>query len=173
MADASQTPAPSGSAPLENALLVERLHTIGRLASGLGVDLRQSLSVIRNSLYFLNGHLGETLDDKTRRHLGLMWREVDAANRIVSNLAWLAVRRPPDREPSDVEVIVHAALNQLVVPARVSVETAVPPHATIFGDPSSSPARRRTCSPTACRRCRRAVVSGSSAPRLGSKPCWR
>ncbi|MBM3314643.1 hypothetical protein FJY71_02210 [candidate division WOR-3 bacterium] len=117
-----------------DALLVERLRAIGRLADGLAVDLRQSLSVIRNSIYFLNVHLGETLDEKVRRHLTLMLREVNVTNRIVSNLVWLSARRPPDRGHCDVALAVHAALSQVPVPAGIKVDVLTPPHASVFSD---------------------------------------
>jgi two-component system sensor histidine kinase AtoS len=114
---------------------LERLSALGRIAEGLGGDLRQSLSVIRNSIYFLNLQLGETKDDKTRRHLGIMLREVRNAARTVTNLSSLALHRPPDRRPVDVELLVAAALGQVLVPPNVSVETTIPTHVHLFCDP--------------------------------------
>lgn len=121
--------------PNTNAHLAERLWTIGRLADGVAMDLRQSLSVIRNSVYFLNTYLGEHLDDKVRRHLGLMWREIDYANRVLSRLAWFTGQQSPDRQLVDVELLVHSSLNQLTIPATIKVETAVPCSAALHCDP--------------------------------------
>ena len=116
-------------------LLAERLKTIGRLSDGISGDLRQSLTVIRNSIYFLNIHLGESLDDKVRRHLSLLLREVNSINTIASNLASLASKRLPERQPSDVGLIISTALGHVAVPANVIVEPVIPGDARLYCDP--------------------------------------
>ncbi len=83
----------------------ESLLVIGLLSSRLSGELRQPLGVIRNALYFLDIHLGTTTDDKARRHLGIMLREIESVATIVSNLASLTSVQPTKRDPSDVEVI--------------------------------------------------------------------
>lgn len=116
-------------------LMAERLSTIGRLSDGISGDLRQSLTVIRNSIYFLNIHLGESLDDKVRRHLSLLLREVNSISTIATNLASLASRRLPERQPSDVGLIVATALGHVALPVRVTVEPAIPGDARLYCDP--------------------------------------
>jgi len=93
----------------DERLLAERLWTIGRMASCISGELRQCTSVVRNSAYFLNLHLGENIDDKTRRHLSILIRELRGVDLLISNLSALADQRPPDRQPADVELLVHAA----------------------------------------------------------------
>jgi signal transduction histidine kinase len=115
-------------------LLVERLKTIGRVADGVAGDLRQSLSVIRNSVYFLNTHLGESLDDRVRRHLGLMLQEVNSLGRIASNLTFLSPRRVPERHPVDMELLLAGALGQVTVPRTITVETVVPAETCLVCD---------------------------------------
>lgn len=111
--------------PADDRLLAERLWTIGRLACGLSGELRQSLAVIRNSVYFLNLHLGEKIDDATRRHLSIMLRELRATSFMVTNLSALTDQRVPDRQPVDVELLVQAAVSRVPIPSGISVETAV------------------------------------------------
>jgi len=118
----------------DERLLAERLKTIGRLASSLSGELRQSLSVVRNSVYFLNMHLGTALDDKTRRHLSIMLRELQATDNLVTNLSALTSRHPPDRQPVDVDLLIHAALGRIQVPADVSVSIAVAPGTRVLAD---------------------------------------
>ncbi len=117
-----------------DALLVERLNTLGRLAEGLSGDLRQSLSVIRNSIYFLKMHLGESLDDKVRRHLSIMLREIRTAGRAVTNLSSLSLKRAPERQPVDVELLAASALGQVTAPPDIVVEQVIPQNARVFGD---------------------------------------
>lgn len=118
----------------DERLLAERLKTIGRLASGISGVLRQSLAVIRNSVYFLNIHLGESIDDKTRRHLSIILRELRATDLLVSNLSALTDQRPPDRQLTDVELLIHTALNRLQVPEKIRIETAVAASTQILCD---------------------------------------
>ena len=127
-----------GPAPRENvgASSAACLATVGLLSSRLSGELRQPLGVIRNAIYFLNIHLGTTTDDKVRRHLGIMLREIESVTTIVSNLAGLTSNRPPKRESSDVEVIVAAALEHTGHPANIKVETVIPPHSRLFCDPT-------------------------------------
>lgn len=121
--------------PAHEQLLAERLKTIGRLSDGISGDLRQSLTVIRNSIYFLNIHLGESLDDKVRRHLSLLLREVNSINAIAANLAALASKRLPERQPSDVGLVITTALGHVAVPASVTVEPIIPDDARLYCDP--------------------------------------
>jgi len=133
----SQDPSTDGAPRLsaDEELLGERLKTIGRLSDGISGDLRQSLTVIRNSIYFLNIHLGESLDDKVRRHLSLLLREVNNINAIASNLAALASKRLPERQPSDVGLIVATAIGHVAVPPNVTVEPVIPGEARLYCDP--------------------------------------
>jgi signal transduction histidine kinase len=116
-------------------LRAERLSAIGQLSSGLSADLRQSLGVIRNSIYFLNISLGESLDDKVRRHLTLLLREVNSINRIAANLEALTSKRVPERQPTDVQLLVATALGRIAVPQNVSVEPLVPDGSRLYCDP--------------------------------------
>uniref|UniRef100_A0A7C4GF00 histidine kinase n=1 Tax=candidate division WOR-3 bacterium TaxID=2052148 RepID=A0A7C4GF00_UNCW3 len=119
----------------DERLLAERLWTIGRMASCISGELRQCTSVVRNSAYFLNLHLGENIDDKTRRHLSILIRELRGVDLLISNLSALADQRPPDRQPADVELLVHAALSRLPIPTGIAVDIAVASGTQVFCDP--------------------------------------
>jgi two-component system sensor histidine kinase AtoS len=122
--------------PGDDLVRAARIAAVGRLASRLSAELRQPLGVIRNSVYFLNIHLGTSLDDKVRRHLGIMLHEVENVTRITTNLASLTATAPPQRELADLELIVTAALESVEHPASVRIEHVVPPHTVLFCDPN-------------------------------------
>jgi signal transduction histidine kinase len=115
---------------------VEELAVVGRLASRLSGEMRQPLSVMRNAVYFLNLHSGTSLDEQARRHLTFMLRAVEDVNSIASNLATLAGTEVADRQVTDVEVLVSAALGRVQTRPDVVIETALDPGAALFGDPS-------------------------------------
>lgn len=135
MSGDTKKPELPGVTPTDD-LLIERLKTIGRLSDGLSGDLRQSLSVIRNSVYLLSLQLGETAEDHIRRHLSVILREIGCINRIATNLSSMSMRRDPDRQPSDLPVIVGAALEQVTVPKSITVETVVPAASRVYCDPA-------------------------------------
>jgi signal transduction histidine kinase len=115
---------------------VEELAAVGRLASRLSGEMRQPLSVMRNAVYFLNLHSGMDIDEKARRHLTFLLRAGEEINSIALNLATLAGTEVADRQATDVEVLVAAALDRVQTRWGVFIETAVDPGAALFGDPS-------------------------------------
>jgi signal transduction histidine kinase len=98
----------------------ERLATLGQLAGSVGHELRNPLGVIKNSVYFLGMVLPE--QEKVRKHLAILEREVANANRIVSELLDFARVKTPVRVPTDLHEIVRAAIERIAVPAGVILE---------------------------------------------------
>ncbi len=84
----------------------EKLSTIGELAGGGGHELRTPLTTIRNSAYFLKMKLGDTADEKVTKHLDMLEKQVDACDKIISDL--LDFSRPYKAELEEVDI------NQLV-----------------------------------------------------------
>ena len=108
-------------------LRAERLATAGLLAAKVSGELRQPLAVVRNSVYFLNLHLGTTVDDKARHHLGIMLRQLDMVTGLVNNLIHLTATRRPRPQEADLEVIVAAAVERLSRSPDITIKTAVEP----------------------------------------------
>jgi signal transduction histidine kinase len=103
----------------EELVRKERLATLGQLAGSVGHELRNPLGVIKNSVYFLGMVLPH--DEKIRKHLGILEREVGNANRIVSDLLDFARVKSPARVPTDLNELVRAALEVSPVPDSVEV----------------------------------------------------
>jgi signal transduction histidine kinase/FixJ family two-component response regulator len=106
----------------QRLLRSERLATVGKLGAGIAHELRNPLGVINNSAYYLRTRLGED-DPKIARHLDIVEREVQTANKIITDL--MAFVRVTDLEtaPVDVNALVHEALTKVDVPENVQVET--------------------------------------------------
>jgi signal transduction histidine kinase len=107
----------------EELVRKEKLAMLGQLAGGVGHELRTPLGVIKNSVYYLNMILPH--DEKIRKHLGILDREVANTDRIVTELLDFARVKAPVREGASLVSIVRAALQQLSRPESVTVQLAL------------------------------------------------
>ena len=101
----------------------ERLAILGQLAGGLSHELRNPLGVVKNSAYYLRMVL--PADEAARKHLAIIEREVETANRIVTALLDFARVSVPRRVPSDLNAMVRARLEREAVPDGVTVTAAL------------------------------------------------
>ena len=106
----------------EQLVRKEKLATIGQLASGVGHELRNPLGVIGNSTYYLNIKLKDA-DEKVRKHIEIQQREVNRANKIISDLLDFSRVRPPALEEGNVNSIIKGTLADFKLPENISVET--------------------------------------------------
>jgi PAS domain S-box-containing protein len=106
----------------EQLVRKEKLATIGQLASGVGHELRNPLGVIGNSAYYLNMKLKDA-DEKVRKHIEILQREVHRANRIISDLLDFSRVSPPALETCNVNSIIKDTLADLKLPENISLET--------------------------------------------------
>jgi signal transduction histidine kinase len=108
---------------------------IGLLAERVAGELRQPLTVIRNSVYYLNVHSGEDLDEKRRRHLSILLDETENITSVLANLAALTSTRVPERQDVDVEVVVAAAMDHVRRRFQTEIRTVIQPAAMVYCDP--------------------------------------
>jgi signal transduction histidine kinase len=104
----------------EELVRKEKLAALGQLAGGVGHELRNPLGVIKNSVYYLNMILPQ--DEKIRKHLGILDREVANSDRIVTELLDFARVKASVREAASLVTIVRGALERLSVPESVTVQ---------------------------------------------------
>ena len=120
----------------EQLLRRERLAALGELAGSVAHEIRNPLGVIKNSIYFLR--LTQKLEDaKAKEHLGLIEKEIDRSNRIITEL--LDYTRNPILETRRfvLREAVEKALAGLELPGTVSLERALGEAAlTVEADPS-------------------------------------
>jgi signal transduction histidine kinase len=88
----------------------ERLAILGQLAGGVGHELRNPLSVLATSVYFLKMTLGDNQEPKVRKHLGIVEQELANADEIITNLLDFSRVRQPERVRVPVRQIIDSAL---------------------------------------------------------------
>lgn len=106
----------------DRLIRTERLATIGQLGASVGHELRHPLSVISNSVYYLNMKL-EDADEKLKKHLGIMEREIAITNKIIGDLLSFARGKRPTLQRTQVNTVVQDALSRIPVPEGVAVVT--------------------------------------------------
>jgi signal transduction histidine kinase len=98
----------------------EGLATLGQLAGGVSHELRNPLGVIKNSVYYLKMVVPD--DERVRKHLAILDREVATATRIISGMLDFARTTPPMRAPTDVNSLVRDGLERLMAADSVRIE---------------------------------------------------
>jgi signal transduction histidine kinase len=104
----------------EQLLRSDRLATIGQLAASVGHELRNPLGVLHNSLYLLESKLKDG-DEKIKRQLETMKREVSRSNAIISDLLNFSRSGKPSLALTDLKETVEEALSKVSVPDGVEV----------------------------------------------------
>ncbi len=97
----------------------EPMAVFSRLADAVSHELRNPLGVITNSVYYLRMVLPE--DERYRKHLDILQREVSTATRIVAELVDVARVAPPSPAPTDLNALVRRVLDRVAPPAGVRV----------------------------------------------------
>ncbi len=92
---------------------------MGEMAAGLVHEIRNPLTVMKNSLY----SLGEVLShkEKAKRHLDLIDTQLDEASYIVKELLDFTREIKPELSFINVNDVVEASLRSRQIPGRVKV----------------------------------------------------
>jgi signal transduction histidine kinase len=108
----------------EKLIRSERLAAVGELASGVGHELRNPLNVIRNCAYLLNMSLADKPeDDEARNTLQVLDKQIDIANKIVTDLMDFTRIRPPSQTKVDLRDLVNESLSWVTIPESINVTT--------------------------------------------------
>ncbi len=99
----------------------ERLAAVGELASGVGHELRNPLNVIRNCAYLLHTTLDKLEDAEALGTLAILDKQVDIANKIITDLLDFTRVAPPAPVCIDLNVLVRESLSWVSVPEQVTV----------------------------------------------------
>ena len=113
----------------EKLIRSERLAAVGELASGVGHELRNPLNVIRNCAYLLNMALTEKADEESANTLKVLDKQIDAANKIVTDLLDFTRIRPPQQIRADLKTMLRECVSYIAVPENIKVNVNLNGHA--------------------------------------------
>jgi signal transduction histidine kinase len=112
----------------EKLIRSERLAAVGELASGVGHELRNPLNVIRNCAYLLGMSLDTEKDAEALASLKVLDKQIDAANKIVTDLLDFTRIKPPTQVVADLNMLITESLSYLELPDRVKLANRLNGH---------------------------------------------
>ena len=113
----------------EKLIRSERLAAVGELASGVGHELRNPLNVIRNCAYLLNMALSEKTDEEASNTLKVLDKQIDIANKIVTDLLDFTRIRPPSQVRADLSNLINESMSWITIPENIKVNVNLNGHA--------------------------------------------
>jgi len=117
----------------EKLLRSERLAIIGQLAAGVSHELRNPLGVLQNCLYLLNLRFKDA-DEKLRKQLAIMQRELTRSNRIITDLLEFSRKQKPSLAPTNLNRLLEEILSRVQIPERVQVVKKLTDIPTVMAD---------------------------------------
>jgi PAS domain S-box-containing protein len=103
-----------------------RFSAIGELAASIAHDLRNPLGAIRNSIFYLSRRIPAGSPDWVR-HLEIIEKEIQSANRIIDNLLDMSRARAPSKEAVDLARVVHDAFAHLGTEDQIDLDVRLEP----------------------------------------------
>ncbi len=113
----------------EKLIRSERLAAVGELASGVGHELRNPLNVIRNCAYLLNMALSEKTDEEAANTLKVLDKQIDAANKIVTDLLDFTRIKPPQQVRADLKSLLNESVTYITTPENIKINVNLNGHA--------------------------------------------
>ncbi len=113
----------------EKLIRSERLAAVGELASGVGHELRNPLNVIRNCAYLLNMSLTDKGDKEAQNTLKVLDKQIDIANKIVTDLLDFTRIKPPSPGRADLNSLIKESLSWVTAPENITIATNINGHA--------------------------------------------
>src|SRR4030042_1708575 len=113
----------------EKLIRSERRVAVGELASGVGHELRNPLNVIRNCAYLLNMALSEKTDEEASNTLKVLDKQIDIANKIVTDLLDFTRIRPPSQVRADLSNLINESMSWITIPEHIKVNVNLNGHA--------------------------------------------
>ncbi|MBI2470671.1 MAG: HAMP domain-containing protein [Planctomycetes bacterium] len=118
----------------ERLVRTEKLAVVGKLASGVGHELRNPLGAIRNALFIIKKKTANTgglnNDQKFNQLVEIIEKETDRSVKIVNDLLGFSRTAKPAVSPTNVRSIIEASLSRLKIPDKINkvvqVEDALP-----------------------------------------------
>jgi len=110
----------------EKLVRQEKLALLGQVAGGVGHELRNPLTIIKNSAYFLR-LVQPDANEKIKEHLGIIDAEIRTAEKIITELLDFSRIKSVDPEPFSVSALLQAMQDRFPAPAAVILALDLPP----------------------------------------------
>jgi signal transduction histidine kinase len=107
----------------EKLIRSEKLAAVGELASGVGHELRNPLNVIRNCAYLINMYVSEKGDEEALSTIKVLDKQVDIANKIITDLLDFTRVRPPTQSKVDLNSLIKETLSWVTIPESIKIST--------------------------------------------------
>jgi len=104
----------------EQLIRKEKLAILGKLAGGVGHELRNPLGSIKNAAYFLKMVLGNP-EPEVKETLEILEKEVASSEHIISSLLDFARSKPPARSKVDLNDLLQEVISLTIIPDRIKV----------------------------------------------------
>lgn len=101
----------------------EKLAILGKLAGGLGHELRKPLAVIKNAAYFLDMKLKTKGDAAVKDNIASINQEIENSVKIISDMLDFSKVRKPDRQDVDINHLVAETLLRVTINGNIKVNT--------------------------------------------------
>ncbi|MGA1825538.1 MAG: ATP-binding protein [bacterium] len=105
----------------ERAIRSEKLAVLGKLSATVGHELRNPLSVIANSVYFLKMKLNHMRDEKIKKHLIILEEEVAISNKIINDILTFGRVKEPLLTKVNINNILKSSQARILIPCNILV----------------------------------------------------
>jgi len=109
----------------EQLIRSEKLAAIGKLAGGVGHELRNPLGAIKNAVYYIKGKVSKSeLGQKEPRvieFLDVMDDEINASNKIISDLLGFSRVQKPSVSPTRIGKVIEDAASHTPIPENIEL----------------------------------------------------
>ncbi|MCK5534229.1 AAA family ATPase [bacterium] len=109
----------------EDLLVAGRLATLGQLAGSISHEIRNPLSIINTSAYYLKMKLG-TADEGLRKHIEFIEAEVKKSALIIDSLLSLSGMKDPHKEKINLIEVINYTIDSSEVLSKVKIIKNIP-----------------------------------------------